>query len=115
MPRFAFDGPDCSVNPDVERVIRDFAEASKPIAALCIAPALMARVLDGAEVTIGNDDGTAQAIAAMGAKHTVTGHGGVVVDSARKLVTAPCYMLESSISQIADGADAAMAALLDLI
>ena len=112
---FAFDGPDCSVDPDVERVLGAFVDASKPVAALCIAPALMARVLKGAEVTIGSDQGTADAIEAMGGTHTITGHGGVVVDSGLKLVTAPCYMLESSISQIADGADAAMEALLDLL
>lgn len=112
---FAFDGPDCRVQPEVERVVKAFADAGKPIGALCIAPALMARVLTGAEVTIGQEPNTAGAIEAMGGIHTPTGHGGVVVDTSRKLVTAPCYMLDSSISQIADGADAAVAALLDLV
>lgn len=113
---FAVQGPDCTVDPESEAAIRAMAQAGKPIGALCIAPALMARVLgDGVQVTIGSDPGTAEAIEKMGARHTNAGHGGVVVDKARKLVTSPCYMLDSTISQIADGADNTVQALLALM
>lgn len=113
---FAVQGPDCTVDPESEAAIKAMAKAGKPIGALCIAPALMARVLgDGVQVTIGSDPGTAEAIEKMGAKHTNAGHGGVVVDKARRLVTSPCYMLDSTISQIADGADNTVKALLDLM
>lgn len=115
LSSFAFDGADCSVDPDVERALKDMVAAGKPIAALCITPAVVAKVLGGADVTIGQDEGTASAIEAMGAHHTPTGHVGVVVDPNYKLVTAPCYMLDSTISQIADGADAAIEALLAIV
>ncbi len=91
------------------------ADAGKPIAAVCIAPVIMAKILPGAEVTIGQDADTAKAIENMGGKHTSTSHGGVVVDRKHKLVSAPCYMLQSSISQIADGVAAAVEALLELV
>ncbi|MFW6387168.1 MAG: isoprenoid biosynthesis glyoxalase ElbB, partial [Thermodesulfobacteriota bacterium] len=42
---FAVKGADCSVNPAVEKLILGMVDAGKPVAALCIAPALMARVL----------------------------------------------------------------------
>ncbi len=112
---FAFDGPDCQVNDDVLRAVRAMVDANKPIGALCIAPALMAKVLEGAEVTIGQDAGTARAIESMGGRHKTAKHGEVVVDSALKLVTSPCYMLDSSISQIADGAENTVKAILDLV
>lgn len=112
---FAFDGPDCSVNADAARVVKDAVGAGKPIGALCIAPALMAKVLEGAEVTIGQDEGTAGAIGAMGGTHKKTLHGEVVVDERYKLVTTPCYMLESTVGQIADGATNAVEAVLGLI
>jgi len=115
LSSFAFDGADCTVNTDVERAVKDMVAAGKPIAALCITPAVIAKILDGAEVTIGQDPGTAKAIEAMGAKHTATNHLGVVIDPKYKLVTAPCYMLDSTISQIADGADAAIETLLKLV
>ncbi|MEO5337507.1 MAG: isoprenoid biosynthesis glyoxalase ElbB [Magnetospirillum sp. WYHS-4] len=111
----AFDGAGCEVDPEVVRVVRGAVTAGKPIAALCIAPALMARVLEGAEVTIGHDAATAEAIVAMGGRHKIAGHGEVVVDRRLKLVTTPCYMLDSTIGQIADGADNAVRALLELV
>jgi len=112
---FAVDGPSCSVEPGVEAAIKAMQAAGKPIGALCIAPALLARVLGRGDVTIGNDAGTAQAIEAMGAKHKQAGHGQTVVDAGLKLVTSPCYMLDATISQIADGADAVVRDLLKLI
>lgn len=113
---FATQGSDCVVDPDTETAVKAMAAAGKPMGALCIAPALMARIFgDGIDVTIGSDEGTAKAIEAMGARHTQAGHGGVVVDKGRKVVTSPCYMLDSSISQIADGAANTVKALLQLM
>ena len=111
----AFDGPGCAVDPSVEAAIRAMAQAGKPIGALCISPALIARVLDGVTVTIGNDVETAGAIQAMGGTHQQAGHGEVVIDRARKVATTPCYMLDATISQIADGADAVVRAVLGMI
>ncbi|EME70343.1 isoprenoid biosynthesis protein [Paramagnetospirillum caucaseum] len=113
---FATQGPDCTVDSDTEKAVKAMAAAGKPMGALCIAPALMARIFgDGIDVTIGNDEGTATAIEAMGARHTKAAHGGVVVDKGHKVVTSPCYMLDSSISQIADGAENTVKALLQLL
>ncbi len=104
LSNFAFEGPNCSVHPEVEKSVLDTVKAGKPIGALCISPAIMAKILEGAEVTIGNDKGTAEAIEKMGATHKTTTHGEVVVDEGFKLVTTPCYMLDATILDIADGA-----------
>jgi enhancing lycopene biosynthesis protein 2 len=100
----AFHGADARVNPDVERAVREMHHAAKPIGALCIAPAVIARVLGNVEVTIGDDLVTAQAITKMGGKHIKTTHGQVVVDKANKIFTTPCYMLDATIVQIYEGA-----------
>ena len=105
LSTFAFKGADCSVNSNVNKVVVDMVEAKKPIGALCIAPAIIVRILKGASVTIGNDKSTIDAIELMGGKHTIKTHGDVTVDEAYKLVTTPCYMLNATISQIAEGAD----------
>ncbi|MGE5518093.1 MAG: isoprenoid biosynthesis glyoxalase ElbB [Bacteroidota bacterium] len=112
---FAQDGPECSVNPDTERAIRAMRAANKPIGALCIAPAVLARVLGEVDLTIGTDAGTAAALEQMGAHHVNKLHGEIVVDAAHKVVTSPCYMLESRIGQIADGADAVVRKMIELI
>lgn len=110
----AFDGADCSVNSDVEKAIRTTAVAEKPIGALCIAPALIARVLGDVEVTIGDDAGTAESIETMGGTHILATHGEIVVDKKYKVVTTPCYMLDASIDQIATGAENAVKKVLEL-
>jgi len=114
LSSFAIDGPECTVEADVARAVKAMVAAGKPVGALCIAPAILARVLDGVEVTIGSDAATAAALEQMGAKHRDTGHSEVVVDAARKVATTPCYMLDATLGQIADGADAVVKALLKL-
>jgi len=104
LSTLAFDGPDCKVNEDVALAVKATAEAQKPIGALCIAPAVIAKILGSVDVTIGNDSGTAKAIEAMGGKHIETTHGEVVVDRNYKVVTTPCYMLDATIDQIEIGA-----------
>lgn len=111
---FAFDGVNCTVNKDVEKAIRTTVVAEKPIGALCISPVLLAKVLVDVEVTIGNDAGTTSAIESFGATHIETTHGEIVFDPKYKLVTTPCYMLDASIDQIADGADNVVRKILEL-
>ena len=111
---FAFDGPDCSVNSEVEATIRNTVVAEKPIGALCISPALIAKVLGDVEVTIGQDAGTAEAIETLGATHIKTTHGEIVVDEKYKIITTPCYMLNATITQIAEGAENAVKKLLEM-
>lgn len=112
---FAFDGADCTVNEDVATAVKAVHAAGKPIGALCIAPAMMARIFEGAEVTIGQDPGTADAIQAMGGTHKPTTHAEIVIDNHLRLVTSPCYMLDATISQIADGAENTVRTLLEMI
>lgn len=111
---FAVDGPDCSVNGDVERAVKAMSAAGKPIGALCIAPAILARVLGAVDLTIGTDAGTASALEQMGAHHINKGHGEIVVDNVRRVVSSPCYMLDATISQIDDSAKAVVKALMDM-
>lgn len=93
---FASRGADCTVNPEVRRLVSDMHAAKKPIGLACIAPVLAARILGSAgkvpQVTIGTDRGTADAIRAMGGTHVDTDPVGVCVDEANRLVTTPCYM-----------------------
>jgi enhancing lycopene biosynthesis protein 2 len=87
-------GSACEVRPDIEKTLKDFYQAKKPIAALCIAPALLGRVLGthGITVTIGSDRETAQEIEKTGARHQDCKVTEYVLDEAHKIVTTPAYM-----------------------
>jgi enhancing lycopene biosynthesis protein 2 len=112
---FASAGGRAKADPAAARLLREMHAAGKPIAALCIAPAVLAAALGGGEMTIGDDEGTAAQLEALGARHVKAGPTGVVVDRKRRLVTTPCYMLAGRISEVADGADQAVRALLELL
>jgi enhancing lycopene biosynthesis protein 2 len=109
---FAFKGADCEVHPQVSKVVREAVSLRKPVGALCISPVILAKVLGDVEITIGSDTGTAAAVEKMGAKHKNTSHGQVVTDTKHKVFTTPCYMLDATILQIAEGADNIVKAML---
>lgn len=115
LSSWAFDGSDAAVHPELEDAIRGMAQAEKPVGALCIAPVILARIFGEVKVTIGNDEGTAEAIESLGATHVHTSHGEIVVDTTHKLVTTPCYMLDATIDQIAEGANNVVEAMIGLM
>ncbi len=88
---------------------------AKPIGALCIAPVLLAKIIPHIEVTIGNELGVANTIHTMGSTHHNAAADEIVVDTVNKIVTTPCYMLASSISQIAEGTQRLVKAILKLV
>lgn len=67
---FASKGPKAKVNAEVARLVRDVHKQGKPICAICIAPGVLAAVLgrNKPRLTIGNDQDTAAALKACGAK-----------------------------------------------
>jgi len=114
---YAKDGVNCTVHPDVDRLVREMHEARKPIAAICIAPVVLAKIL-GKEIvptlTIGTDPATADHIRQMGGQHVNCGVKDCVVDKANKMITTPAYMLARSISEAAAGIEKTIRALLDM-
>lgn len=103
---FATEGAACSVNPDVERFLRAMHAGGKVIGAICIAPALVARVFGGeapVKVTIGTDPATAAEIRKTGAEHVDAAVDEVVVDAEQRIVTTPAYMLAGRIGEVFDG------------
>jgi len=115
LSSYAFDGAQCTVHPGVAAAIKTMRAAGKPIGALCIAPVILAKVLGNVIVTIGQDQGTADNLADMGARHQPTMQGEIAIDREQKIVTTPCYMLNSRIDQIADGADNLIRAMLEMM
>lgn len=113
---FAIKGKDCSVNPEVERLIKEMYEAKKPIGFVCIAPALGARVLGeyNPTLTIGSDEATAEAIEAMGGTHVVRKVDEIAIDETNKVVSTPAYMLGPTISHVAAGIEKLVLKVLEM-
>ncbi len=115
---FGVDGADCRVDEDAGRLLKEMHRSKKPIGALCIAPALIARLFGpevAPEVTIGSDPGTASALEKMGAKHKNAKVDEIVVDSGNRIVTTPCYMLAQSIKDIGAGAEKLVVKIMEMV
>ena len=104
---YAMSGSECSVNPDVYRLVVEMLISKKPIGAICIAPAMMSKILSeqnlSAKLTVGSDAATSKDIEAMGSQHQNCSTKEVVVDVKNKIVSTPAYMDAKSISEVAEG------------
>jgi enhancing lycopene biosynthesis protein 2 len=113
---FAVNGTAMTVQPDFLKFSQSMHHAGKPIGLICIAPAMSAAIFgEGVECTIGNDPETASLIEAMGAKHIVCPVQQAHVDTHKKLVTTPAYMLAGSINEAAQGISQCVKDVLALI
>jgi enhancing lycopene biosynthesis protein 2 len=95
---FAFEGSNSQVLPAIESIIQEFHQHRKPIGAVCIAPALIAKALEGRgiSVTIGKHPETAKEIEKTGASHHSCEVSEIHVDENNKIVTSPAYMYDNA-------------------
>lgn len=114
---FALVGPQATVLPGVASLLRAMHAAKKPIGAICIAPAVVAKALGAhhPRLTIGDDPGTAAAVEACGATHEACPVDAFVVDREQRIVTTPAYMYDASLKGVAAGIERAVEAVLALV
>jgi len=114
---FAVKGSEAVVHPEVKRIIREMAGAGKPVGAICIGPATLAKALadKNPTVTIGSDVATARAISAMGGTHADLAVDDICVDEKNRLVTTPAYMLGPGIKDVATGIEKLVNQIVSMI
>lgn len=115
LSNFAIKGPECTVDPDLYKLIQSMHKSGKPIGLMCISPVMLPKLLGiPIRLTIGNDPDTIDAIEVMGGEHVICPVDDVVIDAENKVVTTPAYMLASSIAEAAKGIDKLVAKVLEL-
>lgn len=112
---FAFKGTDCTIEPSILAACKAFAAANKAAGYLCIAPAMLPHIYgQGVIGTIGKDPGTAEAYSTLGGVHQDCEVDDIIVDSDKKLVTSPAYMLAHTISEAASGIEKLVKKVVEL-
>ena len=97
---FAVSGAGMTVQDDFLALAQSFHQAGKPIGLICIAPVMAAAICgEGTQCTIGNDAETAAAITTMGGEHLECPVTEARVDTEKKMVTTPAYMLAGKVSE----------------
>lgn len=113
---FAVNGDAMTVQEDFLKFAKAFYQSGKPIGLICIAPSMAAAICgEGVKCTIGDDEQTAAAITAMGGQHVACPVGQTVIDSEKKLVTTPAYMLAGCVLDAYKGISACVRDVLKLL
>ncbi len=102
---YAFKKDAMTVDPLLAGCIKKAHAAGIPIGAMCIAPMILAKVLSHVTISLGNENSASGHAKNMGAKTEITKAGQVCVDTDNKIVTTPCYMVDSRIGEVFAGAD----------
>jgi enhancing lycopene biosynthesis protein 2 len=125
--KWAFDGPQGEILPEVAQALRDMIAAKKAIAALCMAPTTLARAIGPAGPALTLTVGTAAqaspypiadisgGMAMLGMHTAACSADQVCVDTINRVVTVPCYMMAADIVTVARGIAAGMEALKKLV
>lgn len=102
---YFIDGLNMTVLPEVKKAIEVIHSQKKPIAAMCIAPVLLAGVLNNIKITLGSSDcGPAKDVITMGTQHEERANGEVACDDENKIYTTPCFMLNATLKDIYEDA-----------
>ena len=114
---FALQGADCDIHPEVNRIIQEMLQVNKPLGFICIAPVLFARAAKNtdktSQITIGNDQATADQIEKLGSQHKLCTVDDFIADEENKIVSTPAYMMARSISEAASGIEKLVQKILD--
>ena len=116
---YSMAGINCTVISDVQRLVVEILEADKPLGAICIAPVMVAKVLEflgrTGTVTGGFNDEINNDIKAMGINTIEVGAEEIVVDKENKIVTTPAYVEAKSMNESFTGIEKLVNKVLDMI
>ena len=101
---FAEKGSNCTALPVVLEFLQRANRNGKCIAAMCIAPVLVARCIPGVSVTVGTDKKTADMLREMGCSHVECSASEAHADKGMKVVSTPAYMTAKGPEEVFRGA-----------
>lgn len=126
LTTWAFAGPQSEILLSVKEFLQQLNLAGKPIAALCVSPVVVAKALQGtgvaATMTLGSDAAPSEydindfsaGLEATGVAVVMKRKDEVQVDTANKIVSAPCYMMETDLMTLRKNIFDAVKALVEL-
>lgn len=127
LNRWAFEGPDGKIDNAVKHLIIDVLKSKKPLGALCMGPTVIAKALQGSgigtKLTVGTINegspydiqGINDGMESLGVMATMKSIKEICIDKENKIVTAPCYMMEASISEVRNNTKMVVDKLIEFI
>ena len=116
---YSMAGINCTVISDVQRLVVEILEADKPLGAICIAPVMVAKILEylgrSGTLTGGYNVGINNDIKAMGINAKEIGAKEIVVDQENKIVTTPAYVEAKSMNEAFIGIEKLVNKVLEMV
>ena len=116
---YAMTGADCTVINDVEQLVSEMLEFGKPIGAICIAPVMVAKILQNmgrkGVLTGGKKNNQISTdMVSMGMMVKEVDPTEIVVDNENNIVSTPAYVEAKSIGAVAGGIEKLVNQVVDM-
>lgn len=120
---WAFMGAEGTILPEVKLLLVNMLNVGKPIIALCVSPVVLAKAFQDSgielKLTIGSTGADSpydiasfnEGLNSVGAVVEMKTNKEILVDFENKIITAPCYMMNSTIIEIRENIQQAVNAL----
>ena len=127
LSKWAFSGPDGEIQSDVKSLIKNMHDKGKAVVGLCMAPVVIAKALENEEakpkLTVGTTaepspyeiDAISEGMNKTGALAEMKTVREISYDADNKIITAPCYMMEASITEVKNNVKTAIDKLFEII
>jgi enhancing lycopene biosynthesis protein 2 len=117
---FAEKGHQAQIQPEISEIIQVFHAAKKTIGAICISPALIALALkdktQNLTLTLGNEeDASGKEIEKLNCKVIPCKPDEYIIDQENLIVSTPAYMNATRISEVKNGIEKLVKAVLELL
>ena len=116
---YSIKGPDFTILKDVESLTRYMIQKNKPIGAICIAPVMIAKILQNLDrkgkLTGGFNEQILTDIESMGMITEKVNATEIVIDYENKIVSTPAYVEANSIKEVAEGIEKLVDAVLSMV
>lgn len=112
LTKWAFNGPDGEIEPEVKRIITEMVAAKKPVLGICMGPTVIAKALQGSglneHLSVGTTkeaspyeiDAISKGLEKAGAVAEMKSINEISIDETNKIICAPSYMMEGSITDV---------------
>ena len=112
-------GINFEVLEEIEYLVSQIIKSGKPIGAICIAPVMIAKILQklglSGNLTGGFNEKMIDDIEAMGSKTERVGPTEIVVDEVNKIVSTPAYVEANSIKEVACGIEKLVDKIMEML
>ena len=127
LSSWALEEVDCTIHPDVKKLILHFFDLKKPILSLCVSPTIVAKSLlnkaKDLKLTIGSTQHASEynisefqtALKQMDVNTINCSIKEVCVDKKNRVISAPCYMMEANIDEVFENISLAVIELKKLL